>query len=115
MLALDEETAGVVSEIALPVVELSLTEKDLVVVVELEEDTVVGGFTMSILMLTLHSSVVQDGAKSMESATAARLEAVEDFSQRQRHLACYEKDGMEMVGHELEGDACHLWNTGKHA
>lgn len=64
MLALDEETAGIVSEVALPVVELSLTEEDLVVVVALEEDTVVSGFTMRILVLTLHSSVVQDGQRA---------------------------------------------------
>ena len=111
VLALDEETAGIVGEIVLPDVELSPAEEDFVIVVELEENAVVGGFTMSIFVLTLHSSVVQNGTKGMEGLSAAGLEAVEDLSQRVRHLAGDEEDGMEMVGHELEGDACHFRET----
>lgn len=51
----------------------------------------------------------------MKGVAAARLEAVENLSQRQRHLAGDEEDGMKVVGHELEGDACHLRDACQHA
>lgn len=115
VLTLDEEPAGVVGKIAFPVVELARTEEHLVVVVEFEEDAGVFGFTIGIGVLTLHSSVVESGEEGLEGVSAAGLEAVEDITEMKGEAVGDEEDGMEVVGHELEGDALQLRETGEHA
>lgn len=115
VITLDKKPARVVSKVAYPVIELTSTEEHLVVVFEGKEDTMLAILTIGVGVLTLHSRVVQIRMDGMKSMAATCFKAVEDVTDMARDVVSDKEDGVEVVGHELEGNTPQVGEASEHA
>lgn len=108
MLALDKKPARIVHDVAYPGIELSFPKKYLIIVVDLIKDAMTAILSVFILMLTLFIGGVLIRAKCKVIMSTAYLEAVEYLTQGAGEVLCDKENAMEVVRHELKGDAFHL-------